>query len=50
MSWLEKGYQERFNPGVLLRPGLIPSAPTRGSKTCCAALRSSSKSVSSGET
>ncbi|HKV61268.1 MAG TPA: winged helix-turn-helix domain-containing protein [Candidatus Acidoferrum sp.] len=24
MNWLEKGYQERFNPGVLLRPGLDP--------------------------
>jgi TolB-like protein/DNA-binding winged helix-turn-helix (wHTH) protein/Flp pilus assembly protein TadD len=24
MSWLEKGYQERFNPGVLLRPGFDP--------------------------
>ena len=22
MNWLEKGYDERFNPGVLLRPGL----------------------------
>jgi TolB-like protein/DNA-binding winged helix-turn-helix (wHTH) protein/Flp pilus assembly protein TadD len=22
MNWLEKGYEERFNPGVLLRPGL----------------------------
>jgi hypothetical protein len=21
MHWLDKGYQERFNPGVLLRPG-----------------------------
>lgn len=21
MGWLEKGYEERFNPGVLLRPG-----------------------------
>ncbi len=21
MNWLEKSYQERFNPGVLLRPG-----------------------------
>jgi TolB-like protein/DNA-binding winged helix-turn-helix (wHTH) protein/Flp pilus assembly protein TadD len=21
MSWLEKGYEERFNPGVLIRPG-----------------------------
>jgi Flp pilus assembly protein TadD len=21
MDWLEKGYEERFNPGVLLRPG-----------------------------
>jgi serine/threonine-protein kinase len=21
INWLEKGYQERFNPGVLLRPG-----------------------------
>jgi TolB-like protein/DNA-binding winged helix-turn-helix (wHTH) protein/Flp pilus assembly protein TadD len=24
MAWLEKGYQERFNPGVLLRPGFDP--------------------------
>jgi TolB-like protein/Flp pilus assembly protein TadD len=24
MQWLEKGYAERFNPGVLLRPGLDP--------------------------
>jgi TolB-like protein/DNA-binding winged helix-turn-helix (wHTH) protein/Tfp pilus assembly protein PilF len=24
MSWLQKGYDERFNPGVLLRPGLDP--------------------------
>jgi TolB-like protein/DNA-binding winged helix-turn-helix (wHTH) protein/Tfp pilus assembly protein PilF len=24
MSWLERGYQERFNPGVLLRPGFDP--------------------------
>jgi tetratricopeptide (TPR) repeat protein len=24
MIWLEKGYQERFNPGVLLRPGFDP--------------------------
>jgi len=21
MAWLERGYGERFNPGVLLRPG-----------------------------
>ena len=21
MNWIEKGYEERFNPGVLLRPG-----------------------------
>jgi len=21
MAWLERGYDERFNPGVLLRPG-----------------------------
>jgi hypothetical protein len=21
MTWLEKGFEERFNPGVLLRPG-----------------------------
>ena len=21
MNWLEKGYKDRFNPGVLLRPG-----------------------------
>ena len=24
MAWVEKGYQERFNPGVLLRPGFDP--------------------------
>jgi TolB-like protein/DNA-binding winged helix-turn-helix (wHTH) protein/Flp pilus assembly protein TadD len=24
MTWLKKGYEERFNPGVLLRPGLDP--------------------------
>ena len=24
MTWLEKGYEERFNPGVLLRPGFNP--------------------------
>jgi TolB-like protein/DNA-binding winged helix-turn-helix (wHTH) protein/Tfp pilus assembly protein PilF len=24
MSWLEKGFEERFNPGVLIRPGLDP--------------------------
>src|SRR5271168_4408 len=24
MNWLEKGYAERFNPGVLIRPGLDP--------------------------
>jgi len=24
MNWLEKGYAERFNPGVLLRPGFDP--------------------------
>jgi TolB-like protein/DNA-binding winged helix-turn-helix (wHTH) protein/Flp pilus assembly protein TadD len=24
MNWVEKGYQERFNPGVLLRPGFDP--------------------------
>jgi TolB-like protein/DNA-binding winged helix-turn-helix (wHTH) protein/Flp pilus assembly protein TadD len=24
MSWLEKGYEERFNPGVLLRQGFDP--------------------------
>ena len=24
LSWLERGYQERFNPGVLLRPGFDP--------------------------
>jgi len=24
MSWLEKGYDERFNPSVLLRPGFDP--------------------------
>ena len=24
MGWLDKGYEERFNPGVLLRPGFDP--------------------------
>jgi TolB-like protein/DNA-binding winged helix-turn-helix (wHTH) protein/Flp pilus assembly protein TadD len=24
ITWLEKGYEERFNPGVLLRPGFDP--------------------------
>jgi TolB-like protein/DNA-binding winged helix-turn-helix (wHTH) protein/Flp pilus assembly protein TadD len=24
ITWLKKGYEERFNPGVLLRPGLDP--------------------------
>jgi len=24
MNWLERGYVERFNPGVLLRPGFDP--------------------------
>jgi Flp pilus assembly protein TadD len=24
MTWLERGYQERFNPGVLLRSGFDP--------------------------
>jgi Flp pilus assembly protein TadD len=24
MNWLEKGYEERFNPSVLLRPGFDP--------------------------
>jgi len=24
MNWLEKGYEERFNPGVLLRPDFDP--------------------------
>ena len=24
MTWLEKGFDERFNPGVLLRPGFDP--------------------------
>ncbi len=24
MTWLKKGYEERFNPGVLLRPGFDP--------------------------
>jgi predicted Zn-dependent protease len=24
MNWLEKGYEVRFNPGVLLRPGFDP--------------------------
>jgi Flp pilus assembly protein TadD len=24
MNWLDRGYEERFNPGVLLRPGFDP--------------------------
>jgi TolB-like protein/DNA-binding winged helix-turn-helix (wHTH) protein/Flp pilus assembly protein TadD len=24
MNWLDKGYEERFNPGVLIRPGFDP--------------------------
>jgi hypothetical protein len=24
INWLEKGYAERFNPGVLIRPGFDP--------------------------
>ena len=24
ITWLKKGYEERFNPGVLLRPGFDP--------------------------
>jgi hypothetical protein len=24
MNWLEKAYQERFNPSVLMRPGFDP--------------------------
>ena len=24
LNWLEKGYEDRFNPGVLLRPGFDP--------------------------
>jgi Flp pilus assembly protein TadD len=24
MRWLERGYEERFNPGVLIRPGFDP--------------------------
>jgi hypothetical protein len=24
MNWIEKGYAERFNPGVLIRPGYDP--------------------------
>ena len=27
MTWLEKGYEERFNPGVLLRPCFDPLRP-----------------------
>jgi TolB-like protein/DNA-binding winged helix-turn-helix (wHTH) protein/Flp pilus assembly protein TadD len=27
MTWLENGYEERFNPGVLMRPGFDPLRP-----------------------
>jgi hypothetical protein len=27
MSWLERSYEERFNPGALLRPGFDPLRP-----------------------
>ncbi len=34
MNWLEKGYAERFNPGVLIRPAFsILSAPIRAFET-----------------
>jgi tetratricopeptide (TPR) repeat protein len=36
-TWLEKGYEERFNPGVLLRPCFDPSALNRSSRSLCAA-------------
>jgi hypothetical protein len=29
MNWLEKGYEERFNPGVLLRLGFDPLRSSR---------------------
>jgi hypothetical protein len=38
MAWLEKAYAKRFNPGVLLRPAFDQCDPTRGSRTCWAAL------------
>jgi integrase len=33
MEWLEKGYEERFNPGVLLRLGFDLFGLTRAFKT-----------------
>ena len=35
MSWLEKGYEERFNPGVLIRPGFDLFAQTRAFRISC---------------
>ena len=37
MNWLEKGYEERFNPGVLIcgRASIL-SARTRALRTSCA--------------
>jgi tetratricopeptide (TPR) repeat protein len=29
MNWLEKAYEERFNPGVLMRPGFDQSRPNQ---------------------
>jgi hypothetical protein len=38
MNWLEKGFEKRFNPGILLRPGFDPLAPIRDSRGLYAAL------------
>jgi tetratricopeptide (TPR) repeat protein len=36
MNWLERAYEERFNPSILLRSGFRPSVRIRALKTFCA--------------
>jgi hypothetical protein len=38
MHWLERAYEERFNPSILLRSGFDLSARTRALKSLYAAL------------
>ncbi len=38
LTWLEKAYRERFNRRSSYGPASTLCAPTRDSRTCCAAL------------